>query len=168
LYSFIQAPRAWYNALKDFLHTYEFLDSQSDTSLFVYNQDDVVAYFLVYVDDLVLTGNNNPFLNAFKIALALKFYFKDLGSPHHFLGMEIFPTSHGLFLSQQHYICEILFSTNIQDAKSVSIPFSTSCDLTPTSNAPSCDIQEFHHIIGSLQYLYLSRPDVSFSINKLS
>jgi len=54
-----QAPRAWYNALKDFLITYEFLNSRSDTSLFVYNRDGVVAYFLIYVDDLLLMGNND-------------------------------------------------------------------------------------------------------------
>jgi len=168
LYGLKQAPRAWYNTLKDFLITYRFLNSRSDTSLFVYNWDGVVAYFLVYVDDLQLIGNNDSFLNAFKTALALKFSLKDFGSPHHFLGMEILPTSHGLFLSQQHYVRELLISTNMQDAKSVSTPLSTFCDLTPTSDAPSCDIREFCRIIGSLQYLYLTRPDISFSINKLS
>jgi len=44
--------------------------------------------------------------------------------------MKILPTSHGLFLSQQHYICELLISTNMKDAKPVSTPLSTSCDLT--------------------------------------
>jgi len=56
----------------------------------------------------------------------------------------------------------------MQDAKPVSIPLSSSCDLTPTSNAPSCDIWEFRYTIGSLQYFYITRPDVSFSTNKLS
>jgi len=123
LYGLKQAPRAWYNALKDFLITYGFLNSRSDTSLFVYNRDDVVAYFLVYVDDLLLTSNNDSFLNAFKTALTLKFSLKNLGSPHHFLGMEILPTSHGLFLSQQHYVRELLFTTNMQDSKPVSTLF---------------------------------------------
>jgi len=95
----------------------------------------------------------------------LKFSLKDLGSPHHFLGMEILPTSHDLFLSQQYYVHELLISTNMQDAKPVSTPLSTSSDLTPTSDTPSCDIREFHRIIGSLQYLYLTRPNVFF-LNK--
>jgi len=54
--------------------------------------------------------------------------------------MEILLTSHGLFLSQQHYVCELLISTNMQDAKPVSTPLSTSRDLAPTSDAPSYDI----------------------------
>jgi len=140
LYGPKQAPRVWYNALKDFLITYGFLNSQFDTSLFIYNQDGVVAYFLAYVDDLLLISNNDSFLNAFKTTLALKFALKDLGSPHHFLRKEILPTSHGLFLSQQHYIRELLIYTNMQDAKPVSTHLSTSCDLTPMSDAPSCDI----------------------------
>jgi len=168
LYSLKQAPRASYNALKDFLITYGFLNSQFGTSLVVYNRDSVVAYFLVYVDDLLLTGNNDSILNAFKNALALKFSLKDLGSPHHFLGMEILSRPYGLFLSQQHYVREFLISTNMQDAKPVSTPLSTSCDLTTTSNAPSCDIWEFCPIIGCLQYLYLTNPNVCFSVNKLS
>ena len=56
----------------------------------------------------------------------------------------------------------------MQDAKPVCSLLSTSCDLTPTSDALLCDIQEFRRIIGSLQYLYLTCPDVSFSVNKLS
>jgi len=56
----------------------------------------------------------------------------------------------------------------MQDAKPVSTPLSTSCDLTPTFDAPSCDIWEFRCIIGFRQYLYLTHPDVSFTVNKLS
>jgi len=97
LCSFKQAPRSWYNALKDFLITYRFLNSRFDTFLFVYNRYGVVAYFLVYVDDILLIDNNDSFFNVFKTALALKFYLRDLGSPHHFLAMEILPTSHGCF-----------------------------------------------------------------------
>jgi len=73
------------------------------------------------------------------------------------------PTSHDLKL----YVRELLISTNMQDAKSYT-PLSTSCDLTPMSNALSCDICESHRITSSLQYLFLTRRDVSFSVNKLS
>jgi len=55
LYSLKQAPRAWYNALMNFLIIYGFLNYQSVTSLFIYNRDGVALYILVYVDDLLLT-----------------------------------------------------------------------------------------------------------------
>ena len=104
LYGLKQAPRAWYHVLKNFLIDYGFTNSKSDTSLFVYHNGNVLAYFLIYVDDLLLTGNNIPFINSFKSSLAQQFSLKDLGTPSHFLGMEITPMSHGLFLSQHHYV----------------------------------------------------------------
>ena len=134
----------------------------------MYNHDNVIAYFLIYVDDLLLTRNNATFFTAFKKVLALKFSLKDLGTPNHFLGIEILPTDQGLFLSQHHYIRDLLLSTHLHDPKLVTTPLSTSCDLTPTMHAPSCDAREYLRIIGTLQYLTLTRADVSFPVNKLS
>ena len=62
IYGLKQAPRAWYNSLRDFLLSYGFINSKTDTSLFIYNTGGILAYFLVYVDDLLFTGNNSPFL----------------------------------------------------------------------------------------------------------
>ena len=81
-------------------------------------------------------------MTTFKTAFVPEFSLKDLGAPHHFLGMEIIPTSQGLFLSQRSYVQEqLLHSTNMQDP--VSTPLSTSCDLTPSINAPTCDAREY-------------------------
>nr|KYP72067.1 Ubiquitin carboxyl-terminal hydrolase 12 [Cajanus cajan] len=70
-------------------------------------------FFLVYVDDLLLIDNHTSFLNTFQQALATKFSLKDLDIPHHFLGIEILPTSKGIFLTQHHYIHEILAKANM-------------------------------------------------------
>ena len=168
LYGLKQAPHAWYHALKAFLLAYGFTNSRSDTSLFISHQNSVLVYFLIYVDGLLLIGNNAKFLVEFKVALAQQFSLKDLGTPHHFLSMEIIPTLEGLFLSQHYYICDLLHSTNMQDAKPISTLLSTSCDLTPSADSRTYDAKEFHHIIGSLEYLSLTRPDISFLVNKLS
>lgn len=102
LYGLKQAPRAWFQALREFLISCGFTNSKSDASLFIYKSDSIIAYFLIYVDDLLLTGNNPSFLEEFKASLAAKFSLKDLGQPSHFLGGEIVPTTTGLFLSQHH------------------------------------------------------------------
>jgi len=115
LYGLKQAPRAWYQELKSFVVAYGFFNAKSDSSLFIYKQDHVFAYFLVYVDDLLLTGNDVIFLAKFKAALATKFSLKDLGTSSHFLGVELLPTANGMFLSQQHYIWDILQKGNMID-----------------------------------------------------
>ncbi|GFQ01835.1 retrovirus-related pol polyprotein from transposon tnt 1-94 [Phtheirospermum japonicum] len=57
IYGLKQAPRAWYVELKRFLIDMGFVNSRSDTSLFVFRHSGITAYFLVYVDDLILTDD---------------------------------------------------------------------------------------------------------------
>ena len=108
LYGLKQATCAWYHALKAFLLDYRLINSRFDTSLFIYRQNNVLAYFLIYVDDLLVTGNNASFLATFKQALAQQFSLKDLGTAYHFLCIEIIPTSE--VSSYLHIITAVTFS----------------------------------------------------------
>lgn len=58
LYGLKQAPRAWYNALKQHLISSGFTNSHADASLFIHQNGSTVTYVLVYVDDILVTGNN--------------------------------------------------------------------------------------------------------------
>nr|KYP71075.1 hypothetical protein KK1_010318 [Cajanus cajan] len=107
-------------------------------------------------------------LTKFQKALAAKFSLKNLGAPTHFLGIEIVPTQSGLFLTQHHYIRDLLHSNNMHEAKPVTTPQATTCDLATTGDASTCDITIYRKLVGSLQYLSLTIPDIAFSVNKLS
>lgn len=168
LYGLKQAPRVWYQALKAFLLDYGFHNARTDTSLFVFSRGPTLVYFLVYVDDLLLTGNDSTFIAQFQQALASKFSLKNLGVPSHFLGIELIPTARGLFLTQHHYIRDLLHSVQMHDAKPVSTPMSTSLSLASPPDSSTCDVTAYRRLVGSLQYLSLSRPDIAFSVNKLS
>ena len=128
LYGLKRAPQAWYHELKSFVVAYGFLNSKYDSSLFIYKHDNATTYFLVYVDDLLLTGNNDNFISQFKATIVAKFSLKDLWRPSHFLGVELIPTSSGFFLSQQYYIKDIRQKENMINAKPVGTPMSTTCD----------------------------------------
>lgn len=108
IYGLRQAPRAWHDALKSFITSHGFTMSKNDPSLFIYASGSNLAYFLVYVDDLLLTGNDATFLNHFIVSLSTRFSLKNMEPPHYFLGVELIPTSVGLFLSQHKFIREIL------------------------------------------------------------
>ena len=75
--------------------THGFLNS---ISLFVYAHNSDLINFLVYVDDLIIIGNNQQTLNNFVVQLFQRFSLKDLGNLN-FLKVETIPTSFGLFLS---------------------------------------------------------------------
>ncbi|KAJ9542597.1 hypothetical protein OSB04_029103 [Centaurea solstitialis] len=77
LYGLKQAPRAWYMELKTFLLSYGFKKSQSDASLFIYSHKGILMNFLVYVDDIILTGNCTSFMNNFVDLLSKRFSIKD-------------------------------------------------------------------------------------------
>nr|KYP42598.1 Retrovirus-related Pol polyprotein from transposon TNT 1-94 [Cajanus cajan] len=168
LYSLKQAPRAWFHALKIFLVQYGFQNSKTDTSLFIYSAGSCIIYFLVYVDDILLTENDLTFLHNFKYALAEEFSLKDLGFPNHFLGIEILTTAQGLFLTQHHYIRQLLERANMTDSKPVSTPMSSSFSLVISLDSSTCDAHLYRNLVGALHYLSLTRPDIAFSVNKLS
>jgi len=119
IYGLKQMHRAWYTALRSSLLALGFFNSKSDSSLFIFNKNDVLLYVLVYVDDLILTGNNTTFLQHVVTSLGETFSLKDLTDLHYFLGVEVIPVQQGLFLSQNHYIHDLLIRLNMTGAKTV-------------------------------------------------
>jgi hypothetical protein len=78
---------------------------------------------LVYVDDLVITGNDNQFVGHIVNTFSARFSLKDIGLLHYFLGVEVIPTTAGLFLSQHKYFRDILENQNMAGAKDISTPY---------------------------------------------
>ena len=136
--------------------------------MFIYDLNGITTYFLIYIDDIVLTGNNTNFLDDFVKKLGIKFSIKDLGTLHQFLGVEVISTPSGLFLSQHRHIVDLLSRFSMAGAKEVSAPLSFTETLLLTDGSPKVDSSTYGSIVGSLQYLAITRPDVSFAVNKLS
>jgi hypothetical protein len=93
-----QAPRAWYTHLSDFLLSLGLHTFKVDTSLFILSIGADIFYLLVYVDDILLTGNNSTMLHYLIQLLSSEFKLRDLGAVHYFLGIEVQSTSMGLML----------------------------------------------------------------------
>ena len=80
-----------------------FQASLADSSLFILRHGKLIVYLLVYVDDIVLSGNDPQFLTSLVSQLSVAFELEDLGSVNYFLGLQITWTSKGLFLCQTKY-----------------------------------------------------------------
>jgi Reverse transcriptase (RNA-dependent DNA polymerase) len=113
LYGLRQSPRAWYNKLRDTLFELGFSTSTSDPLLFIYRKGSTIIYLLVYVDDIVVTGNNSAFIQAIVQLLDNHFTIKDLGQFNYFLGIEVLSHGKSLLLNQSKYIYSILDRANI-------------------------------------------------------
>ncbi|GMJ13790.1 cysteine-rich RLK (RECEPTOR-like protein kinase) 8 [Hibiscus trionum] len=108
LYGLKQAPRAWFDRFSSFLLARGFFCSLDDPSLFILHSSLGTLNLLLYVDDMLLTRSNSKLLNDFVQLLHSEFAMKDLGSIHHFLGIEIQRDNNSLHLSQTHYAYSIL------------------------------------------------------------
>ncbi|KAH0731805.1 hypothetical protein KY289_002993 [Solanum tuberosum] len=151
-----------------FLLSCGFAHSKSDDSLFIKWFPNSLIIVMINVDDIVVTGSNNSQVYATIKLLGDRFSIKDLSPLHFFLGVEVIQHDHGLTLTQSSFIADILSKFKILDANSVSTPLSTSEILSLDDGSPSADATLYRQVIGSLQYLTFTRPDICFAVNKLA
>ena len=89
---------------------------------------------ILYIDDMILTGNNPEEMERLKKYLAIKFEMKDLGQLWYFLGIEMLRSRHGKSLSQRKHALDLLAETGMLNCKPVTTPIETNDQLGTPSN----------------------------------
>jgi hypothetical protein len=147
-----------------------FFMSKGDTSLFIYMKGKVTIFLLIYVDDIIVTSSSNKAIEALLSDLRSDFALKDLGDLHYFLGIEVEKIKEGgILLTQKKYASEIIQKASMSKCKLVGTPLST-CEKYSAYKGMSLENKEatrYRGIVGALQYLTLTRPDIAFSVNKV-
>lgn len=87
IYGLRQAPRTWFHRLSSFLLQSDFTRSSADTSMFILNSTGGMIILLLYVDDIILTGDNSCSLSSFVKSLNAQFALEHLGCLSYFLGI---------------------------------------------------------------------------------
>ncbi|KAM0012969.1 putative RNA-directed DNA polymerase [Helianthus debilis subsp. tardiflorus] len=167
LYGLKQVPRAWFHRLSTVLQQLGFYGSKTDPSLFILKAGATLVYILVYVDDIIITGNNNSTIDSIIKQLNSSLAIKDLGTLHYFLGIEVIHHQKNVLLSQRKYILDILQRSGLSDCKPVNSPMNISQVLTLDDSPLLPDPTQYRQIVGALQYSTLSRPDIAFAVNKV-
>jgi len=126
-------------------------------------------FVLVYVDDIIVASSSSQATEALLKDLQSDFALKDLGQLHYFLGIEVKHVPDGLVLSQERYAADILSRSSMDKAKAVDTPLSPTEKLSLTAGDPlhADDSTRYRSVVGALQYLTLTRPDISFAVNKV-
>ncbi|PKU63719.1 Retrovirus-related Pol polyprotein from transposon TNT 1-94 [Dendrobium catenatum] len=167
LYGLKQSPRKWFETFSTYLIAYGFHQSAADPSLLIYNKDAKTIYILVYVDDILLTGNDAATITHLLSALHNRFNMKNLGSISYFLGMQVLHTDNGFHLSQSKYAADILQKAGMAECKPISTPIASKTPFSGSTTLPSVQADLFKQLVGSLQYLTLTRPDIFYTVNRL-
>ncbi|XP_051190594.1 uncharacterized mitochondrial protein AtMg00810-like [Lolium perenne] len=151
LYGLKQAPRAWYQRIAGFLHQLGFRSTRSDASLFVYRTDNDMAYLLLYLTD----------------SLHAEFALKDLGPLHYFLGIEVFQRADGFFLHQWKYAHELLERAWMLNCNPAPTLVDTKAKLSASDGSLASDAPFYRSIVGALQYLTLTRPELQYAVQQV-
>jgi hypothetical protein len=127
----------------------------------------VITYLLLYVDDIIVTASSPSFLQRLLDKLHSEFAMTDLGDLHYFLGMVVRRSPDGLFLSQRQYALDILERAGMTDCHSSPTPVDTILKLSATHGDLLPDATDYRSLAGGLQYLTLTRPDISYAVQQI-
>ncbi|CAM8988652.1 unnamed protein product [Rhodiola kirilowii] len=168
LYGLKQAPRAWFERFSSVITAAGFSPSAHDPALFVHTSSRGRTLLLLYVDDMLITGDDPQYIAFVKEKFGTQFLMNDLGHLHYFLGIEVSSTSEGFFISQEKYIRDLLDRACLTNQRTADTPMELNVHLRPTDGEPLEDPTRYRHLVGSLVYLGVTRPDISYPVHILS
>ena len=166
LYGLKQAPRAWNARFSSYLHRLGFVSTKSDASLFVYRRGKDIAYLLLYVDDIVLTGSTPALLSRITASLKTEFPMTDMGRLTYFFGIKVQYNKAGILLSQQSYATEIIERAGMTDCKPLSTPVDVNSKLSTEGGDKLKNPTQYKSLAGALQYLTFTRPDIAYGVQQ--
>ncbi|GJY90481.1 ribonuclease H-like domain-containing protein [Tanacetum coccineum] len=173
LYGLKQAPRKRNEKLTSVLLENDFVQSKKDFSLFIKNKNDLFIALLVYVDDIVVTGNDIKEIENVKEFLKSKYLIKDLGKLKYFLGSEVLETDTRLCLTQRKYCIELLTEFGMLGCKPCNTPIEVKEGILKKDgkiivDKPLSSISGHQKLVGKLIYPTHTRPYISYDVHVLS
>jgi hypothetical protein len=168
LYGLKQAPRAWFAKFSSVVAQQGFIPSSYDSALFIRHTSTGITLILLYVDDMIIIGDDIVGISDLQKFLSQHFEMKDLGTLSYFLGHQVTSSSDGYYLTQAKYASDLLSKASLTDSKTVSTPLELNVKLNPTDGEPLSDATLYRQLVGSLIYLTVTRPDLAYVVHLVS
>jgi len=117
---------------------------------------------------MIVTGNNEEEMKAFKKNMMKKFEMSNLDNLTYFLGIEFDMNSQGVLIHQRKYAQDVLKRFNMLNCKPISTPVDTGVKLSLVNDVKEVNPTLFKQIVGSLRYLCHTRPDIAYGVGLVS
>jgi hypothetical protein len=130
--------------------------------------DHGIVIIVIYVNDLIITGDSDANIFDLKKLLKQKFEMKDLGELHYFLAIEVIQFPKGIWLLQRQYALNKLFEYGMMGCKLISVPLEQNVKLSADEGDLVEDTTMYRHIVGSLIYMTITRLDLSYAVGMVS
>lgn len=168
LYELKQLPRAWFGRFSQAMKKYGFCQSNSDHTLFLKHRRGKVTTLIVYVNDMIITGDETEEIAKLQKQLATEFEMKNLGGLKYFLGIEVARSKQGIFLSQKKYILDLLCDVGMLDCKPADTPIVQNHKLGELPSKVLADKGRYQRLVGKLIYLSHTHPDIAYAVSVVS
>ena len=177
IYGLKQASRSWNLRFDEKIKEFGFIKNEDEPCVYRKASGSTISFLILYVDDILIIGNNIPMLEEIKHWLGSCFAMKDLGEVAYILGIKIYRdrSKRLLGLSQSTYIDKVMARFSMENSKKGGVPIAKGTVLNK-SQSPATDIETKHmqaipyaSAIGSIMYAMLcTRPDVSYALSMTS
>ena len=169
LYGLKRSPRAWFGRFTQAMISKGYKQSHANPTLFIkHASTGKISILLVYVDDILVTGDDEEEKQSLGRYLSGEFEMKKLGRLKYFLGIEVAHSKHGIFISQQKYITDLLRDTGKLACKPTTTPIDPHHKLGEAKEDGMVDTEMYQRLVGELIYLFHTRPDISYAVSVLS
>ena len=168
LYGLKQSPRACFGRFTTAMKRFGYKQSNLDHTLSLRKKGDQITCLVIYVDDMVIIGNNSKEIDKLKRPLFQEFEMKDLGKLKYFLGIEVLRSKRGIFINQRKYILDLLSEPGMMDCKPTETPMVTNHGLQIVVGAEMANQERYRRMVGKLIYLSHTRPDIAYAVGVVS
>ena len=141
------------------------MTSHYDSALFLRRINKDTILLLLYMDDMIITGDDLSGIQELNNFLSQQFEMKNLGHLSYFLGLEITHSTDGLYITQAKYASELLSRVGLTDSKTIDTPVVLNAHLTPSGGKPLSNPSLYKLLVDSLVYLTVTRPDISYVVH---
>nr|XP_016501896.1 PREDICTED: uncharacterized protein LOC107820184 [Nicotiana tabacum] len=168
LYGLRKVSRQWYAKLSQALYSRGYTYSLNDYSLFIKGAPGNLVLLAVYVDDIIITGDDIAEISALTQFLDAQFKIKDLGSLHYFLGIEVSSIPGGVILNQKKFVTDLLQQFDCNVVSPVVCPLELNCKLHADTGDLLHFLDQYRSLVGKLIFLTHTRSDICFVVQHLS
>ncbi|KAK8619691.1 hypothetical protein V6N13_135973 [Hibiscus sabdariffa] len=177
IYGLKQASRSWNLRFNEAIQEFGFIRNEDEPCVYKKFSGSIVSFLVLYVDDILIIGNDIPTLQSIKTWLSSCFSMKDLGEAAYILGVKIYRdrSRRLLGLSQSTYIDKVLKRFSMVESKRGFLPMrhgislsKEMCPSTPQERERMSQIP-YASAIGSIMYAMIcTRPDLSYALSMTS
>ena len=163
-----QSSRAWFDKFTKAIRKQDYKQVESDHTLFYRQKDGKITIIIVYVDDMILTGDDLVEMRRVKEQLALEFEIKDLGNLRYFLGIEVARDKRGIYVSRRKYVIDLLKETGMLGCKPADTLIDPGVKLDLHSGGAPVEKGQYQHLVGKLICLSHTRTNIAFAVSYVS